>query len=72
MNWSKDGPALRRSLNVVGLRRGSDGDLGAEVSEANVRVDVEKTFPCGELEGAYKYLVLDTLEAMLACGTILI
>ena len=72
INWLKDGPALRRSLNVVGLRRGSDGDLGAEVSVANVRVDVEKTFPCGELGGAYKNLILDILEAMLASGTILL
>lgn len=72
MNWSKDGPALRRSLNVVGLRRGSDGDFGAGISVANVRVDVVDTFPCGALEGAYKHLILDTLEAMLARGTRLI
>ena len=72
INWSKDGPALRRSLNVVGLRLGSDGDLGVEVSVANVRVDVEKTFPWGEPEGAYKHLNLEILEAMLACETILI
>ena len=64
INWSKDGPALRRSLNVVGLRRGSDGDLGAEASAANARVDVKKTFLCGELEGAYKHLIFDALEAM--------
>ena len=72
INLSKDGPALRRSLNVVGLRRGSDGDLGVEVSIANVRVDVEKTFPWGEPEGAYEHLIFEILEAMLACETILI